>query len=274
MLWLKTHSQPYTDILNGEKIMKKLLVLIYGITNYTLGSAALVYLIAFLFNLYVPKSIDSGDPGNTLLAVTVNLGLITLFGLQHSIMARPAFKKYLSKLIPSAAERSTYLLATAIVTFTLCLCWQPLPGAIWQAENSVLYNALLITGLSGWAIVFYATFLINHFDLFGLRQVWLFYTGKEYTHLEFKLNALYKYVRHPIMTGAFIGIWFTPVMTVGHLLFATAMSLYILIGVYHEEKDLVSTFGNSYKNYIKTTAKFFPVAQKKTANSRSISTSV
>ena len=188
--------------------MKKFLVLIYGITNYTLGSAGLVYLIAFLFNLYVPKSIDSGEPGNAILAVAVNLGLITMFGLQHSVMARPGFKKRLTKLVPSAAERSTYMLATAIVTFALCMLWQPLPGVIWHAESTMLYNALLATGLFGWGIVFYATFLINHFDLFGLRQVWLYFTNKEYTHLPFKLNALYKHVRHPIMTGGFIGIRF------------------------------------------------------------------
>ena len=253
-------------------IMKKFFVLIYGVTNYALGSAALVYLIAFLFNLYAPKTIDSGEPGNILLALAVNLGLVSLFGLQHSIMARPGFKQRLIQLLPSAAERSTYMLATAIVTFALCLAWQPLPGVIWQAENPTLYNGLLVTGLFGWAIVFYATFLINHFDLFGLRQVWLYFTGKEYTHLPFKLNTLYKYVRHPIMTGVFIGIWFTPVMTVGHLLFATAMSVYILIGVYHEEKDLVTTFGDRYRNYMKTTAKFFPVFHNKTANSESITT--
>ena len=226
--------------------MKKLLVLLYGIINYNLGSAALVYLIAFLFNLFVPFSIDSGEAGNVYLAVAINLGLITLFGLQHSIMARPAFKKRLTRYIPKAAERSTFMLATALVTFTLCLLWQPMPDVLWQADNAILHNSILVIGLSGWALVFYATFLINHFDLFGLRQVWLYFVGKEYTHLPFKLNSLYKYIRHPIMSGVFIGIWFTPVMTTGHLLLALGMSAYIFIGVYHEEKDLVKIFGDRY----------------------------
>lgn len=238
--------------------MKKLTVLLYGVTNYALGVAALVYLIAFIFNLYVPKSIDSGEPGNILIAALINLGLITLFGLQHSIMARPAFKKKLARYIPEAAERSTFMIATAIVTFVLCMAWQPMPTILWQADNAILGNILLATGLAGWGIVLFATFLINHFDLFGLRQVWLYFTDREYTTLPFKLSSMYKYIRHPIMTGVFIGIWFTPVMTVGHLLIATGMSAYIVIGVYYEEKDLVNAFGDRYLSYIKSTARFFP----------------
>ena len=253
--------------------MKKLLVLFYGIVNYALGSAALIYLIAFVFNLFVPLTIDSGEPGNVFLASAINIGLMSLFGLQHSIMARPAFKKWLSKYLPPAVERSTFLLGTAIVTFALCLLWQPMPEVIWQADNVVLYNTLLAIGLSGWVLVFVSTFLINHFDLFGLRQVWLYFRGRQYTPLSFKLSALYKIVRHPIMTGVFIGIWFTPVMTVGHLLFAAGMSAYILIGVYHEEKDLITTHGSRYLSYMKTTARFFPVSSKgKTINKDPLTT--
>lgn len=259
--------------------MKKLLVLLYGIINYNLGSVALVYLIAFLFNLYVPVSIDAsplalGDGSNLVIATAINIGLITLFGLQHSIMARPAFKKWLSRYLPQAAERSTFMAATAIATFALCLLWQPMPGIIWQAENAAVYNGLLATGLAGWALVFYSTFLINHFDLFGLRQVWLYFRGKEYTQLPFKLSSLYRYVRHPIMTGVFIGIWFTPVMTLGHLLFAIGMSVYILIGVYHEEKDLVRNFGERYLNYIRSTSKFFPVPGKGGSNGKDSVTAI
>ena len=254
--------------------MKKLFVLLYGIINYNLGSAALVYLIAFLFNLFVPFSIDSGEAGNVFVAVTINLGLITLFGLQHSIMARPVFKKRLTRYIPKAAERSTFMLATALVTFTLCLLWQPMPDILWQADNAILHNSILVIGLSGWALVFYATFLINHFDLFGLRQVWLYFVGKEYTHLPFKLNSLYKYVRHPIMSGVFIGIWFTPVMTVGHLLLALGLSTYIIIGVYHEEKDLIHIFDERYLRYIRSTGKFFPVSIKSNGIDTKLSTEV
>ncbi|MCG6939410.1 MAG: isoprenylcysteine carboxylmethyltransferase family protein [Gammaproteobacteria bacterium] len=254
--------------------MKKLSVLLYGIINYNLGSAALVYLIAFTFNLFVPFSIDSGEAGNAYLAGVINLGLIMLFGLQHSIMARPAFKKRLARYLPQAAERSTFMLGAAVVTFALCLLWQPMPHVLWQADNVMLYNTLLAIGLGGWALVFYATFLINHFDLFGLRQVWLYFTGKEYTHLPFKLNSLYRYVRHPIMSGVFIGIWFTPVMTAGHLLLAIGMSTYIIIGVYHEEKDLIRVFGERYLKYIRSTGKFVPSLLKSNRIDTTLSTEV
>ena len=149
-----------------------------------------------------------------------------------------------------------------------------MPHVLWQADNAMLYNTLLAIGLSGWAMVFYATFLINHFDLFGLRQVWLYFVGKEYTHLPFKLNALYRYIRHPIMTGVFIGIWFTPVMTAGHLVRALGMSTYIIIGVYHEEKDLIQVFGDRYQRYIRTTGKFFPLSVKPGNIDRSLNTEV
>ena len=242
--------------------MKRLTIMLYSIINYTLGVAALVYLIAFLFNLFVPASIDSGaeivTSNNPALAIFINLGLITLFGLQHSVMARPKFKKWLTRFIPEAAERSTFMIATALVVFTLCFLWQPLPTVLWQAESETAYYTLLAIGLSGWGLVLFSTFLINHFDLFGLRQAWLNMIGKKYTHLPFKTISLYKHIRHPIMTGAFIGIWFTPIMTIGHLLFASGMSAYILIGVYHEEKDLIRAFGSRYQHYIASTAKFFP----------------
>ena len=242
--------------------MKKISVLLYGFINYNLGSSALVYLIAFLFNLLPSVAflhgIDEGGTMNVWLAAAINLGLIVLFGLQHSMMARPKFKRWLMRHLPQAAERSTYMLATAVVTYALCLGWQPMTGIVWQAEDSMLYNGLLGIGLFGWVLVLYSTFLINHFDLFGLRQVWLYFRGREYSPLPFKLNSLYRYIRHPIMTGAFIGIWFTPVMTLGHLLFALGMSSYILIGVYHEEKDLIRAFGERYIRYMRTTARFFP----------------
>lgn len=238
--------------------MKRFTIMFYSIANYAFGVAAMVYLIAFLFNLYVPKTIDSGEPGNAVVALVINLGLIALFGLQHSVMARPKFKAWLTRIIPQPAERSTFMLATAIVVFALCLLWQPMPAVIWQATGDTAYKVMLAIGLAGWGLVLFSTYLIDHFDLFGLRQAWLYLVGREYSHLPFKTIALYKYIRHPIMTGIFIGIWFTPVMTVGHLLFAVGMSAYILIGVYHEEKDLVSAFGGKYREYIRSTGRFLP----------------
>jgi len=258
--------------------MKKTFVLLYGIINYALGSAALVSLIAFIFNLipenaYLP-SIDTqtstGTSTSAGIAMLINIGLISLFALQHSVMARPGFKSVIKRYIPEAAERSTYMLMTAIVAFVLIVFWQPVTDVLWQAETTSLSYTLLAIGLSGWALVFYATFLINHFDLFGLRQVWLYFTGKPYTQLPFKLTALYRIIRHPIMTGVFIGIWFTPVMTIGHLLFATAMSVYIMIGVYHEEKDLINAFGKHYREYMRNTGKFIPLLGKSAKTSEHI----
>jgi protein-S-isoprenylcysteine O-methyltransferase Ste14 len=238
--------------------MKRTAILLYGLANYLLGVGALVYLIAFLFNLVVPKTIDSGSPGNDVAAALADLGLIALFGLQHSIMARRGFKAWLTRLVPPAAERATYMLATALVTFILCLSWQPLPEVLWQAEDPLVQYALLGVGLAGWGLVLVSSFLINHFDLFGLRQVWLQFVDREYTQLPFKAAGLYRYIRHPIMTGVLVGVWITPTMTTGHLLFALGMSLYILIGVYHEEKDLIREFGERYRRYIRATGRFVP----------------
>ena len=242
--------------------MKKLLVLIYGSLGYLLGSASLVYLIAFLFNLLpsvgLMHGIDAGGAGNPYLAFVINAGLIIMFGLQHSVMARPRFKRWLEKFLPRAAERASYMLATALAVFALCLLWQPQTGVIWEAENSTVAAVLLAVGLSGWALVLYSTFLINHFDLFGLRQVWLHFRNRDYSPLPFQANALYRFIRHPIMTGAFIGIWVTPVMTTGHLVFALGMSAYILIGVYHEEQDLVRAFGERYLRYRQEAGRFLP----------------
>ena len=229
--------------------MKRTALLFYGIANYLFGVAALVYLVAFLFNLYVPKTIDSGMYGNNFLAILTNIGLITLFGFQHSIMARHSFKSWLIRFIPPAAERSTFMLMTALVTFTLCLSWQNMPEVLWQVKDPFVSKAILGVGLAGWGLTLFSTFLIDHFDLFGKR---------EYAQMPFKTVALYRYIRHPIMTGVFVGIWVTPTMTAGHLLFALGMSVYILIGVYHEEKDLIRVFGEKYRQYIQVTGRFVP----------------
>jgi protein-S-isoprenylcysteine O-methyltransferase Ste14 len=238
--------------------MKRTAILLYGLAGYLLGVAALLYLIAFLFNLVVPWTIDTGAPASPFTAALVDLGLIALFGLQHSIMARRGFKSWLTRVVPPAAERSTYMLATALVTFTLCLAWQALPGVVWQAEHPLLRQTLLGIGLAGWGLVLYASFVINHFDLFGLRQVWLYFTGRDYTAVPFKAGGLYRYVRHPLQAGVLIGVWVTPSMTTGHLIFALGMSVYILIGVYHEEQDLIREFGAKYRQYMKFTGRFLP----------------
>ena len=239
-------------------IVKRIGILLYGLSSYLIGVAALVYLIAFLFNLYVPKTIDSGLGGNAIGAMLVDIGLIALFGLQHSIMARRSFKLWLTKMIPPASERSTYMLMTALVTFTLCLTWKNVQGNLWQVDDPFFSNILLGIGLAGWGLVLFSTFMINHFDLFGLRQVWLYFIKREYTDVPFKAVGLYRYIRHPIMTGVLVGTWITPSMTAGHLVFALGMSVYALIGVHHEEKDLIREFGEKYIQYTQATGRFLP----------------
>lgn len=239
--------------------MKRIAVLLYSLINYLFGVAALLYLIAFLCNLCVPKSIDSGVPGDKLPAIFIDLGLMVLFGLQHSIMARHGFKSWLACFVEPAIERSTFLLATTLVTFALCLLWQPLPVVIWQANNATVSHGMLAIGLAGWVLLLVATFLVDHFHLFGLRQAWLYLVGRDASPLPFKTVWLYRYIRHPIMTGAFIGIWFTPVLTVGHLLIALGLSAYIFVGVYYEERDLIMAFGQKYQEYMRVTGKFLPI---------------
>lgn len=243
-------------------MIKRTAVLLYGAIGYLLGVASLLYLIAFLFNLAVPKTIDSWSSAGGLAAALVDLALIALFGLQHSVMARRGFKTRLARVLPPAAERSTYMLATALVIFALCLAWQSLPGVVWQAGQPLLRHGLVAVGLAGWALVLVSTFLIDHFDLFGLRQVWLHYTGRDYKPLPFKAVGLYRYVRHPIMTGVLIGVWVTPSMTTGHLLFALGMTAYVLVGVHHEEADLVRAFGARYRQYMRSTGRFLPVSAR------------
>lgn len=252
--------------------MKKAAVLLYGVVNYLVGSASLVALIAFIFN-YMPDNpllgnIDAADARPTGIALLINLGLITLFALQHSVMARRSFKQKLERLLPPAAERSTFMLGTAVVVFLMIGLWQPMSSPIWSLDEGLAYYSLLGIGLAGWALVFYSTFLINHFDLFGLRQVWLYFRDTPYTHLPFQLSSLYRYIRHPIMTGVFIGIWFTPVMSVGHLIFALGMSAYIVIGVAYQERDLIRAFGERYLAYRAGTGRFLP-ATKRAINSKS-----
>jgi protein-S-isoprenylcysteine O-methyltransferase Ste14 len=226
----------------------------------------LVALIAFVFNLLPENSvlpnIDAATDMPGGMALLINLGLITLFALQHSVMARQSFKQRLARILPQAAERSTFMLGTAVVVFLMIGLWQPMSAPIWSVEEGMAYYALMGIGLAGWALVFYSTFLINHFDLFGLRQVWLYYRDVPYTHLPFQLSSLYRYIRHPIMTGVFLGIWFSPVMTVGHLVFALGMSAYILIGVAYEERDLIRAFGERYLDYRASTGRFLPAIKR------------
>jgi protein-S-isoprenylcysteine O-methyltransferase Ste14 len=183
------------------------------------------------------------------MAILVNMGLIMLFGLQHSIMARPSFKEKWTKLIPAAAERSTYVLFSGVIMGLICLYWQPIDGFLWQVNQPTLQTILIAGYCFGWILVVLASFLINHFELFGLQQVYLNLKNKAEPSPHFTDRWLYKIVRHPLQLGVLIGLWSTPTMSMTHLMLAVTMSIYVFIGLYYEEKDLVKTLGQSYEDY-------------------------
>jgi protein-S-isoprenylcysteine O-methyltransferase Ste14 len=198
-------------------------------------------------------------------AVVIDAGLLLLFALQHSIMARPKFKRWWTRLVPQELERSCYVLMSSLCLFMLMWQWQPIGGQIWSVENKTLQSLLLIGNLTGWAIVFISTFLINHFDLFGLRQVWLYFKGQSYTPLPFRLPGFYRLVRHPLYLGFLVAFWSAPVMTVAHLLFAMLTTAYIITAIQWEERDLLRHFGEKYREYKKWAPMLIPFSKRKQA---------
>lgn len=237
----------------------KVIIFLYGIVSYALGVAALLYLICFVGGFVVPKTIDSGPLGTPAQAVMVDLVLVALFAFQHSVMARPAFKERWIRYVPEAAERSTYVLMTGVVLALLFWQWQPITGLAWSVENSVGKGLLQGLFWLGWAILFASTFMINHFDLFGLRQVYLRLKGRPYLPVPFVQAAFYRFVRHPIMLGVLIGCWATPFMSMGHLLFAAATTLYVFLGIALEEKDTRRALGEAYERYQRETPMIVPL---------------
>lgn len=238
--------------------MVRAAIFLYSLGAYALFLAVFLYLMAFVAGLWVPRNIDGGGPvSDTLPALLVNLLLIALFGLQHSVMARPAFKRWLKRLMPPAMERSTFVLVSSLVLALLMWQWRPLPTSLWQADGT-LATALSAVSALGWAVVLLSTFLINHFDLFGLRQAYFHVVGRPLTPLLFRATLFYRWVRHPLMLGFLLAFWFAPHMTVGHLLFAAGMTVYILAGVHYEERDLVRTLGADYVAYRRSTPAFIP----------------
>jgi len=233
-------------------------VLFYGTVAYAAFFIVLVYFIGFVTNLFVPVSVDRGAATGVLYASIVNLGLIAAFAVQHTIMARPGFKRWITQYIPEAAERSTFVLIASLILGALCFFWQPLPAIVWQVESPLGAGMLWAICGAGWLLLFVSSYMIDHYDLFGLRQVWLQFIERPYTHGEFVTRGAYKYVRHPLMLGVLMGVWAIPVMTAGHLLLAAGFTIYILIGIGYEERDLVRFLGEKYQVYQKSVPKLIP----------------
>ncbi len=246
--WILLHSPLRLEFRAGVGQMA-VLGLIYGIVAYVVFLATFLYAIGFVGGIYVPKSIDVGEVSTPSTALAVDVLLLAMFAVQHSVMARPAFKRAWTKIIPASVERSTYVLASSLVLILLFWQWRPIPAPVWQAHNPATETVLRVLFFVGWLLVLASTFMIDHFDLFGLRQVWLNFRGIEYTHPPFSTTWLYRYVRHPIMLGFVIGFWATPAMSVGHLLFALATTGYVLIAIQLEEYDLVRFLGDRYREY-------------------------
>ena len=230
--------------------MRGLFSFLYGVAAYAAGLIALLYFIGFSGNLLVPKSVDTGAGAGWVEAVVTDLLLLGLFGIQHSVMARRGFKRWWTRVVPPAVERSTYVVGTSVVLVLLFWFWVPIAiPVVWQVETSV--GVALLWGLFGlgWLLVLVSTFLINHFELFGLQQVFSRLMQRSMPEIQFRTPLLYRHVRHPLYTGLLLSLWSVPVMTAGRLLFAVGLSAYILVGIAFEERDLIEQFGERYRRY-------------------------
>jgi len=242
--------------------MGRIIGFLYGLVAYLVFLGAFLYAIGFVTNLWVPKTIDTGSDVPIDEALVINILLMSLFAIQHSVMARPVFKKWWTQFVPVSVERSTYVLLASLALILLFWQWRPIPTIVWQIADP--QTAMLVLGLSlfGWLLVLVSTVLINHFELFGLQQVVANLSGRTMPEPLFKTPSLYKFVRHPIYLGFIIAFWATPTMTAGHLLFAVTTTIYILVGIFLEERDLVELFGDDYRRYRQRVAALVPLWRK------------
>ncbi|WP_314953129.1 methanethiol S-methyltransferase [Bradyrhizobium cosmicum] len=241
----------------GSRIFR-FIAFLYGIAAYLVFFVTILYAIGFVMGLVVPKSIDTGTDTPTAEAVIINLLLMTLFAVQHSVMARQQFKAWWTQYVPKPVERSTYVLLASLSLLLLFWQWRPLPAVVWNVANPDLAVTIVTLCLVGWVLVFTSTFIINHFELFGLHQVTNHLIGKETAPPRFKTPLLYKFVRHPIYLGFIIAFWAAPVMTAGHLLFAAVTTAYIFVGIALEEHDLIDLFGDEYRQYKQRVSMLIP----------------
>ena len=246
--------------------MKRFAVFFYGLVAYAAFFATFLYAIGFIGNFGVPTSLDGEPTTRFVTALLVNLALLATFAIQHSGMARQGFKRWLTRYIPIEAERSTYVLITSVLLGAMFYCWQPMGGVIWEVSNDAARVAILTIYMAGWALVLVSTYLIDHFDLFGLRQSWDCLRGRAYQPPQFATPGLYKMVRHPLYVGWLVVFWAAPTMTVAHLLFAAMTTAYILIAIQLEERDLVRFHGRSYASYRKQVPMLIPRLRRKRAD--------
>jgi protein-S-isoprenylcysteine O-methyltransferase Ste14 len=229
--------------------MGRIVGFLFGLVAYLVFLPTLLYAIGFVTGVGVPKTIDDGPVVPVIEALIVNLSLLSLFAVQHSGMARKPFKRWLTQFVPASVERSVYVLLASLALILLLWQWRPIPAVVWQVTNAHVAMTMTALSLTGWLLVLFSTFLINHFELFGLHQVAANLAGRTMPAARFKTPVLYKFVRHPIYLGFIIAFWATPVMTVGHLLFAAVTTAYIFVGIALEERDLIQLFGEEYKRY-------------------------
>jgi protein-S-isoprenylcysteine O-methyltransferase Ste14 len=236
----------------------------FGVIAYVMFFGTLTYTVGFTTGWVVPKDINSGRPGDLVTSLLINAALLMLFVVQHTIMARPAFKRWWTRLVPAAIERSIFVALASLCLITLFWLWRPMPTVIWDLRDVPALN-ITLTGLSlsGYLFAVASSFMVSHFDLFGLRQVWLHFQNRGYRPIAFRLVGFYKLVRHPLMVGFLVAFWATPFMTLGHLFFAVMVTGYVLFGTWIEERDLVAHFGDDYRSYQKTVPGFIPLPPRR-----------
>ena len=251
------NQNPAREARSGH-FVGRVLAFLYGVTSYLIFFVTFLYAIGFVSDLVVPKTIDSGAPAPFSQALIINLGLMALFAVQHSVMARKEFKRWWTQFVPVSVERTTYVLFASLTLALLLWQWRPIPTVVWQIANPSLATSVTVLSFVGWTVVLTSTFLINHFELFGLQQVATNLLGQNVPAPRFRTPLYYKFVRHPIYLGFVIAFWSAPTMTLGHLLFATVTTAYIVIGATLEERDLIAVFGNEYRDYRKQVAMLIP----------------